>query len=79
MKKTYYEFPKTTTSFNIMYDVDIIKGHSIDDIDTDAVVPNAVNAPVNFAITKITAPIPTTQFRIDGGILCMYSKIFNSL
>ncbi len=35
MKKTYYEFPKTTTSFNIMYDVDIIKGHSIDDIDTD--------------------------------------------
>jgi hypothetical protein len=35
MKKTYYEFPKTTTSFNIMYDVDIIRGHSIDDIDTD--------------------------------------------
>jgi len=34
MKKTYYEFPKTTTSFNIMYDVDIIKGHSIEDIDT---------------------------------------------
>ncbi len=35
MKKTYYKFPKTTTSFNIMYDVDIIKGHSINDIDTD--------------------------------------------
>ena len=35
MEKTYYEFPKTTTSFNIMYDVDIIKGHSINDIDTD--------------------------------------------
>lgn len=36
MEKTYYEFPKTTTSFNIMYDIDIIKSyHCINDIDTD--------------------------------------------
>lgn len=34
MKKNYYEFPKTTTSFNVMYDVDIIRGHSIEDIDS---------------------------------------------
>ena len=36
MKKNYYEFPKTTTSFSLMYDVDIIRSYpSINDIDTD--------------------------------------------
>ena len=36
MKNNYYKFPKTTTSFSLMYDVDIIGSYPcINDIDTD--------------------------------------------